>query len=160
VRTAFLILFIIVAGKANAQKNAEWFPGGDEGFYRYLADRLMAMESASPQVSNVGSAVIFEFYVTDSGYVDSVKIGQCFNTQLCYSLRMILNTMPRVKAEIVNDKPKSTRRLYAVSIKRFDDGYQVEPSPFSDAPAVALPSKLKWGIAVVAVIAFLIIAIK
>lgn len=155
----FCILFMY-AGKLISQDSTEpWFPGDDPGFYRYLEDRLMAMGSQRPAIDRTGESVIFEFYVTDSGYIDSIEIGQCFNFQLCYSLRQILYTMPRVNARVENGKTVNDRRVYVLDIRHFRDGYSIEPSHYIPTTG-SLPSSFKWGLAVVAAVAMLIVIFK
>lgn len=136
-----------------------WYPGGDMGFYRYLEDRLQSLGIQSPVIDRNGESVVFEFYITDSGYVDSVRVQQCFNFELCYNIRQILNTMPRVNAEVENGKTVYSRRVYALDVKRFRDGYQIEPSIY--VPATGnLSSRFKWGIVIVAVVAMFVVIFK
>ncbi|MBL7812663.1 MAG: hypothetical protein JNL57_10610 [Bacteroidetes bacterium] len=149
----FGIFFIV--GRAEAQKDSLWFPGGDDGFYRYLSDRLDALGSARPELQRNGESVAFRFWLTDSGVVDSVQVGLCFNAQLCYQLRLILNTMPQCKPRWVNGKPTASWSHYQLDIVPALDGFVVQPSRMAQ-PATALPSKLKWGIAVIATVAMLI----
>ncbi|MBS3915948.1 MAG: hypothetical protein KG003_15735 [Bacteroidetes bacterium] len=158
-KSVFILLFFIQA-KAYSQDTTEpWFPGGDPGFYRYLEDRLMTLGSQKPALDRTGEAVIIEFWITDSGYFDSVKIGQCFNFQLCFQLRQILNTMPRANATVVDGKTVAERRVYALDVRRFRDGYTIEPSFYVPTTGSA-PSKFKWGIAIIAVVAIFVVIFK
>ncbi|MCC7297406.1 MAG: hypothetical protein IT244_03660 [Bacteroidia bacterium] len=159
-KSIFLSFGLLFSGIICAQDTTEpWFPGDDQGFYRYLEDRLRAMGSMQPAVDRNGENVVFEFYVTDSGFIDSVEIGQCFNFQLCYQLRQVLNNMPRANATVMNGKTISERRVYSLVVKRFRDGYLIEPVLYSTAYG-SLPTKLKWGIAIVAVVSMLILIVK
>lgn len=151
---------LLFSGIICAQDTTQpWFPGDDQGFYRYLEDRLMALGSMQPAVDRNGESVVFEFYVSDSGFIDSVEIDQCFNFQLCYQLRQVLNNMPRANATVINGKTISERRVYALVIKRYRDGFLIEPVEFY-ATNGSLPTKLKWGIAIVAVVSMLILIVK
>lgn len=140
-------------------QDTEWFPGGDDAFYRYLEDRLQASASSRPYTLRNGENVIFEFVVTDSGYVDSVKLGTCFNVNLCIQLRLILNTMPRVNAKMVEGKPVPMRRIYNVIVRSSAEGYRVEPAPqqYYSRPS---SSQFKWGLALLAVVIMLIAVVK
>jgi hypothetical protein len=136
-----------------------WFPGDDLGFYRYLEDRLQALGSQKPAMDRGVESVVFEFYVTDSGFVDSVKVGQCFNFPLCFQLRQILSTMPRVNASVKQGKTVQERRVYALDFRLFRDGYSIEPSVFIPSTG-GVASSFKWGIAIIAVVATLIVIFK
>jgi hypothetical protein len=161
----FLRCFLIFAAffqinQSLAQDTTEpWFPGGDPGFYRYLEDRLQALGSQKPAVDRNGESVLFEFYVTDSGYVDSVKVQQCFNFQLCFQLRQILSTMPRVNATVKDGVSVAERRVYVLDFKRYREGYLIEPSVYVPYQGT-VSSRLKWIIVLVAVIAMSIVIIK
>ena len=112
-----------------------------------------------PVTERNGENIIFEFWVTDSGYVDSVRIGTCFNIALCQQLRIILNSMPKVNAKLVDGKPVNSRRIYSVVIQLTNEGYRVEPLP----PPVYTghtSQKFKWGIALLAVVAMLVVIAK
>jgi hypothetical protein len=136
-----------------------WFSGGDPGFYRYLEDRFQSLGIQKPNIEKTGESVVFEFVVTDSGYVDSIKIQQCFNFQLCYQLRQILMSLPRGNASVIAGKTVEERRVYVLDIKRYRDGYQIEPSFFVPYQGT-VSYKLKWAIVLVAVIAMLIVVVK
>lgn len=156
----FLWLLLICGCTLSLQaQETEWFPGGDEAFYRYLEDRLQASASSRPYTLQNGENVIFEFVVTDSGYVDSIKLGTCFNVNLCIQLRLILNTMPRVNAQKVEGKPVPMRRVYHVIIRSSAEGYRVEPAPqhYYSRPS---SSQFKWGLALLAVVIMLIAVVK
>ncbi len=161
-KTRTLLFLVLFSYGLKGQDTSEpWFPGGDPGFYHYLEDRLQSLGSQRPGIEQQGESVVFEFYVTDSGYVDSVRIGQCFNFQLCFQLRQILHTMPKLKPRLKNGNPIAERRVYVLDFKRYREGYYVEPSPYVPYnTATPAPQKLKWGIAVVAVVALLIVIFK
>lgn len=160
IRRWCLLLLSCVASMLQAQDTTQpWFPGDDWGFYRYLEDRLQTLGFNKPPVDRNGETVVFEFYITDSGYIDSVQVEQCFNFQLCYEIRQILNSMPRVNAAVENGKTVYSRRVYVLQIRRFRDGYQLEPAFYVPARGTT-PVKLKWGIALIAVITMLIFAVK
>lgn len=136
-----------------------WFDGGDEAFYRYLEDRLQSTGINRPAVDRNGENVLFEFWVTDSGYVDSVKIGTCFNIMLCQQLRLILNTMPRVNATMADGKPVPSRRLYSVIIRLTTEGYRVEPLP-PPGHTGQTSQRFKWGVVIAAVVALLVVVAR
>lgn len=162
IRGIFLFVLISFGGlNAKAQDTSDaWFPGGDQGFYRYLEDRMYALGSARPDIGKNGESVIFEFYVTDSGWVDSIKIQQCFNFQLCFQLRQILQTMPRVNAASKEGKTISERHVFVLNFRLFRDGYLIEPIPQTIPYQGTVSSRMKWLIVIAATIAMLIVVFK
>lgn len=153
-------IFLFFTGLSFAQDSTQaWYPGDDAAFYRYLEDRLWGMGAMRAEIGKNGETVLFEIHISDSGYVDSVRIQQCFNYQLCYNLRQILYSMPRANAEVRDGKTVDQRRVYSLIIRLFRDGYQIEPTPFNYT-APAAPLKLKWGIALAAIIVMLIFVVK
>jgi hypothetical protein len=138
-----------------------WFPDGDEGFYGYLADRFMGLGHDKPMVNRNGENVIFEFWVTDSGWIDSVKILQCFQSNISLQLRIILNTMPRVNAAVKNGKTVAEHRVYNLVLKPYIDGYRFEPNMYTTATTSRTTSSgFKISIVVIAVAAMLIVVFK
>lgn len=159
-KTILLLCVVFCCQFSRAQDTTEpWFPGGDPGFYRYLEDRLQSLGIQRPTIERNGESVVFEFVVTDSGIIDSVKIQQCFNFQLCFQLRQILQTLPRANATVKDGKTIEERRVYVLDIRRYRDGYQIEPSLYVPYQGT-VSSKLKWAIVLVAVIAMSIVIIK
>lgn len=155
----FAALSVSLSTKAQ-DTTRPWFPGGDDGFYRYLEDRFFALLIERPEIGPNGETVLFEFYITDSGNVDSIKVQQCFNFQLCYYLRQILATMPKVNAPVFNGKLQPERRVYYLSFRRFGDGYVINPAPGTPYTEGTPTSKMKWLIAVAAVVAMLIVIFR
>lgn len=157
--TRFFLLILACLPAILRSQEKEWFPGGDEGFYRYLEDRLQAAGVNRPYTGRNGEAVIFEFTVTDSGKVDSVRIGTCFNVNLCIQLRLILNTMPAVQPKMTDGRPVASLRMYHVLIRSSAEGYRVEPAPVYQYSG-STSSRFKWGVVVVAIVALLIVVVK
>ena len=160
IKIVFFSVALICTYNLKSQDTTEpWFPGGDPGFYRYLEDRMQALGSQQPSIDKNGESVVFEFYVTDSGFVDSVRIQQCFNFQLCYQLRQVLNTMPRCNASVLEGSVVSERRVYVLDIRRMRDGYIIEPSVYIPYYG-SFSNKMKWAIVLVAVVATMVLIIK
>lgn len=137
-----------------------WFPGGDIGFYKYLEDRLMATGFSRPQIDQNGETVYFEMSISDSGYVDSVRLSTCFNYNLCSQLRQILMTLPRLNPEFSNGNTIPSHRVYSLDIKQYGNGYVVDPAIVTPYHAGYSSATLRWTAIVIAVVGAFIIIFK
>lgn len=154
-------LFFLPSMIRGQDTSQPWFEGGDEGFYEYLSSRFMALGHDKPFVNRNGEPVVFDFTVSDSGRVDSVHITQCFQSSICIQLRLILNTMPRVNADVVNGKTVAHRRVYSLILRNYIDGYRFEENNINPSPqGGSTSSQFKWIVALTAIIAMIIVVVK
>lgn len=164
IRYLFFVGLIFFASISSAQDTSKpWFPDDDDGFFDYLAVRFAALGHDKPSVPRNGEPVIFTFIVTDSGEVDSVRMLQCFQSNLCLQLRLILYSMPRVNAAVVNGKTVPERRTYSVLIKpALGFGYVVENNPNTSTGYYSKPPNkgLTLIVVVLAVVALLVVVVK
>ena len=137
-----------------------YFTGGDNGFYKYLEDRLMAQGVIKPFVEPVGEIVSFEFIVLENGMVDSLKITQCFNLDLCTSLRMILTNLGDFRPAYSNGVPIPTKMVYLIEVSLGRESYQVRPVTPQEYQVGSTSKSFKVAIALVALVAMLIAIIK
>lgn len=159
----FIFTYVFVASNLSfGQDTAKsWFLDGDEGFYGYLADRMQGLGHEKPSMNRNGESVVFEFWVTDSGWIDSVRILQCMNVGISNQLRMILNTMPRVNATVAKGKTVGEKRVYNLIAKQYLDGYRFEPNSYiSVISKNATSPAFKYSVVVISLVAILIAIIQ
>jgi hypothetical protein len=156
----YLLVFSLAA--SGYGQECEWFPGGEESFYRYIEDRLTSNQLGRISRDPVnGESVSFEIFLNDSGYADSTHLGPCFNPELANNMRLILATLPRLNKGVNRGCPVGARRVFFVTIKKTDYGIQVDPAPLH-ANSYSYPSthKFKWGIVVLAVVSICMVLFK
>lgn len=145
---------------AYADSSKPSFIGGDEGFYKYLEDRLSSLGIGRPRIDAIGENVVFEFFVLPSGAIDSIKMIQCFNLDLCNRLRQILETAPKFRPAYKDTFPISTKMVYALEILWSRESFQVRPINAVPLPAEEVSKPIKVAIAVLALVGLLIAIVK